>query len=137
MRITLAAELRAPAQRNTNLTMLMYQEPAMMRPGYQPRKEMNLQTLTKAYCPPSDRSQLAEQRRADQMAANNRRTALNRADKVKKMFGDKKEITARQVMAFFDYKNVNRANEALRRLEVAGLVKRLRTEGGVLVWGKV
>lgn len=36
MRITTAAEQRALAPRSTNLTMLAYQQPAMMRDGWKP-----------------------------------------------------------------------------------------------------
>ena len=49
MRITVAAEQRALSPRNTNLTMLAYQEDAMMRAGYKPKTEMNIQT----FCSPA------------------------------------------------------------------------------------
>lgn len=128
MRSTITQEQRAIGKRNTNFTMLQYQEMPMIREGWKPKTEINIQVFSKTYTPPSTGSQIRDQRRRDQMAANNRRTELNRLARLDKLFAAKKEITGKDAMLILELADHRRGNEALQRFAKDGYVALSRVE---------
>lgn len=120
---------RALQATKLDLNMLRFQEmPLTPKGGYTPPRGVNINAHVKAYTPPSSGSQIREQRRRDQMAANNRRTEMNRLARLDRLFKNKKEITGKDAMTILDLTDHRRGNEALQRLARDGYIALSRTE---------
>ena len=107
-----------------------------MREGWRPPRESSVPAYSKALAAKPVVTPIKEMERADRMNAQNRRSMLNKMDKVNKLFKDTVEVCAATAYKILDLKDARSGKDTLSRMAKDKLIVLSRKEKSTCYWRK-